>query len=360
MDIVFIGTDFLHDKYFKEYILKKAYEVSDEIHNISFFKDNDSSLLLYLQEKIEQTYQTLIVTTKNNAITISKILCTITEDNLELKDNFLIPSKVEVFEKNSYLLEYKDNFINLIEVTQNTKLPKIFLKEKNNKAIIQLFGEDKESAKVLLESISKTHDVELHFLQIVPNWLEVHVEAKKYGNISKFIISLKQLMPKQVIDTQDIMPYIIERLSSKNKKITFAESCTGGLLSYFLTKNNGSSNIFDGSLITYSNHLKENWLAVNEQTLIDHGAVSFEVVREMSEGALDVSEADYAISISGIAGDGGGTKEKPVGTVFIGVRNKDNHIEKKFLFEGDRNYIQRQATLQAIKMLVELDKETFF
>ncbi|MDD3506195.1 MAG: CinA family protein, partial [Sulfurimonas sp.] len=87
---------------------------------------------------------------------------------------------------------------------------------------------------------------------------------------------------------------------------------------------------------------------------------SNEVVLEMSEGVLNVSNADYAISISGIAGDGGGTALKPVGTVYISVRSKTKHIENRLNLSGDRNYIQHQSVLFAIKMLLLMDKEMFF
>ena len=156
------------------------------------------------------------------------------------------------------------------------------------------------------------------------------------------------------------MAYIIERLSAANKRVSFAESCTGGLLSYYFTKNNGASTILDGALVTYSNSLKENWLAVSHEVITKEGAVSAEVVQEMSEGALNVSDADYALSISGIAGDGGGTELKPVGTVFIGVRSKTQHKEVHLHLQGDRNYVQHQSALHAIKMLILIDKEMFF
>jgi nicotinamide-nucleotide amidase len=132
------------------------------------------------------------------------------------------------------------------------------------------------------------------------------------------------------------------------------------LLSYFFTKHNGASVVLDGALVTYSNGLKENWLAVDEKILQEFGAVSAEVVAEMSEGALSVSGAEYALAVSGIAGDGGGTKDKPVGTVFVGVRTAQMHQEEHCFFEGDRNYVQQQSAFYALKMLVLSDLETFF
>ena len=156
------------------------------------------------------------------------------------------------------------------------------------------------------------------------------------------------------------MSYIIDKLSSQNKKIAFAESCSGGLLTYYFTKNNGASKILDGALVTYSNSMKENWLGVNSKTLEEYGAVSAQSVSEMSDGAMNVSDADYAISISGVAGEGGGTEYKPVGTIYVGVRSKTEHKESRLNLSGDRNYIQHQSVLFAIKMLLLMDKEIFF
>ena len=154
--------------------------------------------------------------------------------------------------------------------------------------------------------------------------------------------------------------YIIEKLASNQKKLTFAESCSGGLLSYYFTKENGASKVLEGALITYSNSLKENWLAVNHATIDEYGAVSAEVVQQMSEGAIDVSHADYALSISGVAGDGGGTELKPVGTVYVGASSKTHHAQIHLRLSGDRNYIQQQSVLYAVKMLILIDKEMFF
>ena len=200
----------------------------------------------------------------------------------------------------------------------------------------------------------------MEFVTLVQGWLEVHISSKKHGNIAEFIQSAKQLFPKKLIPASNIMLYIIERLSSLGKTVTFAESCTGGLLSYFLTKNNGASKILNGSLVTYSNDIKNNWLAVDSEVLENFGAVSQETVMQMCEGAMGVAKADYAVAISGIAGDTGGTPQKPVGTVFVGVRNHNRHIEEHLLLQGDRNYVQYQSVLYGIKILLLSDVETFF
>ena len=360
LNVVFVGTKFLYNEPLQEYALRQAKKIADSIKSIHFYKDGDNSLFLDLEAMFEEERNTLIVASKQNFPTIGKLVCTITEDNLVLKEDMLIPSRAALFEKSSYLVEHKGAKVNILALDEMQKMPAILLDEEKKSAVIQLFGEDESSAKVLLETLSQTYDVKLEFVTLVEGWLEVHIESKKHGNVAEFIHSAKQLLPKKVIPASNIMTYIIETLSQQNKTITFAESCTGGLLTYFLTRNNGASKILNGSLVTYSNEIKANWLAVDRDVLKTFGAVSKETVMQMSEGAMSVSEADYAISVSGIAGDTGGTPQKPVGTVFIGIRTKTDHIEEHLLFQGDRNYVQYQSVLYAIKMLLMYDKERFF
>lgn len=360
LHVVFVGTKFLYNKPLQEYVLRQAQKICDSITSIYFYKDGDNSLFLDLEVMFEAEKNTLLVASKQNFPTIGKLVCTITEDNLVLKEDMLIPSRAALFERNSYLVEYKGAKLNILALDEMQKMPVILIEEERKRAVIQLFGEDESSAKVLLDTLSQTYDVKLEFVTLIEGWLEVHIESKKHGNVAEFIHSAKQLLPKKIIPAANIMTYIIERLSQQNKTITFAESCTGGLLTYFLTRNNGASKILNGSLVTYSNEIKASWLAVDKEVLETFGAVSKETVMQMSEGAMSVSEADFAISVSGIAGDTGGTPQKPVGTVYIGVRTKTDHIEEHFLFHGDRNYVQYQSVLFAIKTLLLYDKETFF
>jgi len=144
---------------------------------------------------------------------------------------------------------------------------------------------------------------------------------------------------------------IINTLKEKNQTITFAESCTGGRIASEFTAISGASSVLMGSAVTYANEIKTAWLGVKEQTLIKHGAVSQECVEEMLSGILKMASADYAIAVSGIAGPTGGTKEKPVGTVYIGIETPKNKIVQRYLFQDDRDAIQKQATDTAIALL---------
>ena len=360
LHLLLIGNKFIYNTALKEYVIRKIEEKSDFIDSITFFKESDNSLFLYLEKELHQANRYIMVTSKQHFSTIGKLICTVTSDNQVLKEDMLIPSNSSVFENGSYLLEYKDSVTNVLHVDEMQKFPQLLLNFDDSKATLHLFEEDKESAVALLTPIAQMYDVKIDIVTLIEGWLRVDVRSKKYGNISKFISSSKGLLPNKIIAVSNIAGYIIDRLSSRNKKITFAESCTGGLLSYYFTKNNDASKIFDGSLVTYSDSLKENWLGVHSDTLKEYGAVSQETVEQMSEGAISVSSTDYALSISGIAGDSGGTKYKPVGTVYIGVRSKTAHIEKRLNLNGDRNYIQYQSVLFAVKMLLLIDKETFF
>ena len=148
-------------------------------------------------------------------------------------------------------------------------------------------------------------------------------------------------------------------LKKHNKTITTAESCTGGLIASLITKISGSSEIFNGSIITYSNKIKNQELKVKNETLEKHGAVSIEVVNEMLLGVIKKFEADFAIAISGIAGPNGGTKRKPVGTVVIGLSDsKDHKIVTVYNFLGSRESIQIQAAKTALKEISKFIQKT--
>ena len=144
---------------------------------------------------------------------------------------------------------------------------------------------------------------------------------------------------------------IINTLKQRNETVTFAESCTGGRIAAEFTAVSGASSVLMGSCVTYANEIKSEWLGVKEQTLIDHGAVSKECVEEMLTGILKMASANYAIAVSGIAGPSGGTKEKPVGTVYIGIKNRHKSIIEHHLFKGEREEVQEQAKERAIVLL---------
>ena len=155
----------------------------------------------------------------------------------------------------------------------------------------------------------------------------------------------------------------LQNLLRANKRtITTAESCTGGLVASMITKISGSSDIFNGSIVTYSNKIKNQELSVKNETLEKYGAVSCEVVNEMLDGVIKKFDANFAIAISGIAGPNGATNNKPVGTVVIGLSDSNNHkIVAIHHFNGSREEVQIQAAKISLKeiskfILNSLDK----
>lgn len=142
-------------------------------------------------------------------------------------------------------------------------------------------------------------------------------------------------------------------LKERQWTLATAESCTGGGLSYALTSLAGSSDWFERGFITYSNQAKIDLLNLKTHTLNSFGAVSEQTAREMAEGALHHSAATLAISITGIAGPGGGTPEKPVGTVWIGLAHQKHPTDARvFLFKGNRTSIREQAIETALTQLM--------
>ena len=146
---------------------------------------------------------------------------------------------------------------------------------------------------------------------------------------------------KEEISIEDI---VCKLLLEKNLTISTAESCTGGLVSATLINYPGVSSVFMEGCVTYSNEAKINRLGVKKETLDKFGAVSEETAREMAQGIAKNFKTNIGLSTTGIAGPGGGSKEKPVGLVYIGIYINGKTIVKKFIFEGNRQEIRLKAT----------------
>lgn len=138
-------------------------------------------------------------------------------------------------------------------------------------------------------------------------------------------------------------------------KVVTAESCTGGLVAATLTAIAGSSDVVERGFVTYANEAKREMLGVPWDALLGHGAVSEPVASAMAAGALAHSQADIAVSVTGVAGPGGGTEEKPVGLVHLAaVRSGHEPIAERHVFPGDRDMIRRVSVLTALAMLASL------
>ena len=146
---------------------------------------------------------------------------------------------------------------------------------------------------------------------------------------------------------------IVNQLIKKKLKISFAESCTGGLLSSSITSVSGSSKVFKLGLVAYSNLSKINLLKVTKKTISKYGAVSKQVCLSMVKNVSRIGGTNMSASVTGIAGPGGGSKKKPIGLVYIGIKKGNKIIIKKYLFKNKgRSYIQRTAVNKSLKLIL--------
>ena len=334
MSIIFIGKEFKYQTFLQNYIFSKYKATS-----IHFFDTLDFKIEKLLND------ETLIVVTEKLYSTIAKIVATLNDDTLEVRDGHLIPTKTIVYEENSFVIQKYQTLINVIKITDF--IPNILL----DKEIytIHLFNYDLETADMFVRPIFESFKIDYTIYLNEGGWCEIKFD--KYNK--NMIKQLKGFIPHLVI-SDNIFEYIKNELEKKSQKITFAESCTGGLISSYFTKIAGSSNIFDGSIISYANKIKSEWLGVDDRVLEKFGAVSEETVQQMLLGILDISGSDYAIAVSGIAGPSGATENKPIGTVFIGVGDKNGKfMVERLQLNGSREEIQYKTMMNSIRLFIK-------
>ena len=215
---------------------------------------------------------------------------------------------------------------------------------------------DKPSLKGILKNLSFRGRGLTY--QIYDQFPELHVVIDKKN--------IKDDIPPEIMDLLDVElrnlagPCLFARdeqkmeeivgsiLVKNNKTVAFAESCTGGRIGSLLTDIPGSSRYFLGSVIVYSNRAKVDLLNVSEKTLENYGAVSDPTACEMAEGARRIFQSDIGLSVTGIAGPDGGSEEKPVGTVHIGLSSKEKIISRRYLFRGTRDQIKQHSTIMTM------------
>lgn len=201
-------------------------------------------------------------------------------------------------------------------------------------------------------------------LAYLPNALMVRLRLSAYGSdqevlkaeVEKQIEQLKTIIPEHIFGFNDdtLAGVIGEKLTESGCTLSVAESCTGGNIAHFITSNPGSSAYFKGSVVAYSNEIKQKLLNVEKESLEKYGAVSEQVAREMAIGVKKLMKTDYAVSTTGIAGPDGGTDDKPVGTVWIAIAGKSEIITKKYNFWHNRERNILRSTQSALNLLRSL------
>ena len=189
-----------------------------------------------------------------------------------------------------------------------------------------------------------------------PGWVKLRITAKgeavkhledTYESLKKMLEGMRYVEGEDVLEKQ-----IGDMLRRKGITIATAESCTGGEIAHMITSVPGSSAYFKGSVVAYANEVKVNVLGVQATDLEREGAVSETVVLQMAEGVKKLMHTDYAVSTSGVAGPDGGTPEKPVGTVWIGVATPDKTFARKFVFSFTRERNMAKAAVKALELLM--------
>jgi nicotinamide-nucleotide amidase len=214
--------------------------------------------------------------------------------------------------------------------------------------------EDSLPANIKLAYLPKMGQVRLRLSAYGEN------EAELKDKIDAFAHKIVERVGINVVAEEDIPleKVVLNYMANRGLTLTTAESCTGGYISHLITQHAGSSKVFLGGAVSYSYELKESILGVKNETLWQHGAVSRETVKEMVEGALFNFKSDYAVAVTGIAGPGGGTEDKPVGTVWIAVANANKTLMKKFTFGNKRLQNIERTAVAAFFMLITLLRES--
>ena len=187
---------------------------------------------------------------------------------------------------------------------------------------------------------ARTGEVDVRFLGAAPMVSEAEQIVRKI--LGNYVFG---------IDDQRIEEVIVTLLTDRKQTLAIAESCTGGLISHRITNVPGASAMLLAGMVTYSNEAKQKFVGVSATTLKEHGAVSEPVALEMARGARETAKADYGLSVTGIAGPSGGTPEKPVGTVFIGVASRERALAKKLFNPFDRETFKHVTSQQALDLL---------
>ncbi|TQR61575.1 CinA family protein [Campylobacter troglodytis] len=356
--LLIIGAKLKLNKNYKDYIIRQYKAVFKELNECLCF-DKSTKELPFLLEAWSNEYDFITIFTSSELYgTNAKIVATLGEDSLVLKNELLVPSKAIKWVENSFLMQIGSCQINVLKSSINEKLPPLLCEVKHNFDFFCLRDMDEESVLILLDSLAKSYEIELLSLSLLENLVLIKAVGAKFSNLESFLQATKTLFNQKIIWGADPIEFIASKLIEKKLKISFAESCTAGLCASELARFNGISAIFEGSLISYSNRLKNEWLGVSE--LVLQNEYSDKCVYFMLKGTFKTSDCDFALAISGVAGDSDDRGVK-AGTVFIGAMYRDgSFLQESLHFKGDRNFVRYQTVLASFMLMIKLKPEIFF
>lgn len=252
------------------------------------------------------------------------------------------------------------------------------MKEKDNNTAKGASHEERRHVVIYGYTKQELTKIIKHFESQLPDYVKITVDSSDLVTkitltginsgvellrfkMNKFHNTLNSIFSNDIITSEDksIAEVLGEALKDHELTVASAESCTGGNIAHRITQIPGSSAYFMGSIVSYSNDVKAQVLGVSRDDIARYGAVSRQVVESMAEGVAKIMHSDCAIATSGIAGPGGGTKFKPVGTVWIAVKYKDRLVAECCHFDADRITVIESATNHALVMLINLLRNTY-
>ncbi len=358
LELICLGVESYAHPVLTPYLLREIGKLGRRIASIQRLHTLDPEIPIRLRQLLEEgSGPCLIAADRDHFPLVGRILATLKGEAMILSETgTLIPADAREARRDSYLFRFGERLINVIRVEPGRKLPELLLDPESRKTW-QIFPETPEELEALRRLELEIAD-SLDLTEILPGWIRV-TSYRSTSPTSLTSERLRQVTPR-IIPGDSLVEFLIGYLAAVGKHITFAESCTGGLLAATFTSQPGASDILEGSYVTYANRIKSGWLGVREETLREYGAVSRECVLEMAAGAQRNLPADIAIAVSGIAGPTGAVPGKPVGTVYLCLRNGDSVRTERLQLHGDRNAVQKQTVLYALKFLVESEKEKIF
>ncbi len=355
--LVVLDHALIYNSVFIAYLKREIVRHAGVLDTLHFVDKADDDLVVVLEEVIAQHRNVFIVTGEGFSFA-GKIVATICHDGLVVREDMLIPRKAEQFVRNSYLIRKGSTAINVLKVEVSKKIPQLLIERRGEALPFFLFDERLQDR---VETLAAQIEMQFEKVQILENLWFYRVQGVHSSQLQLFRRELTRTAGEAVLEGEDLSEIITRRLIDGEQTITTAESCTGGMIASEIVKNSGVSAIFTGSIVSYANEVKAKELGVRESTLKKYGAVSQECVWEMLQGAVEKFGADYAIAVSGVAGPTGGTRHKPVGTVYVGAkcRGKES-IVRRLLLKGDRTYIRQESMLWGFRLLLETNRSFFF
>lgn len=359
--ILIIGDEIRVNRPFLNYIFEIYENKFGVLDDVIFVRNKDTNLAEILEHFIANRRNLTIFSAPSSFAVVSQILASLCDDSIELTNGLLSPTTAICAQKGTILMKIKECIINLIQADPLTQIPPILMDKDGERKNFYIIDFEPDLIRSAMEKICIKFGIFIQISPVCKYVVQVRAKTGEFGNLNGFLKEVAIKFDNLVIFDANLAQFLVNKLRQLDMRVTFAESCTGGLAAARLCEISGASDVFGGSFITYANELKTQILGVREEILREFGAVSRECVNQMLSGAIRTSGSDFAVAFSGIAGPGGGSDEKPVGTVYIGAMDSaGNCIIERFLLSGDRNYIRETSVNIGYALLLKLRVDLFF